>query len=75
MKKSLTSIGIAIAMDLLIINKMGNQIKEKAYELDAVSLIDEFMRICRQKDNVQLKDAQFVKKMHGLYNDARKLGF
>ena len=54
---------------------MGNQIKEKAYELDAVSLIDEFMRICRQKDNVQLKDAQFVKKMHGLYNDARKLGF
>ena len=62
-------------MDLLIINKMGNQIKEKAYELDAVSLIDEFMRICRQKDNVQLKDTQFVKKMHGLYNDARKLGF
>ena len=54
---------------------MGNQIKEKAYELDAVSLIDEFMRICRQKDNVQLKDTQFVKKMHGLYNDARKLGF
>tara|TARA_R110002074_G_C11987195_1_gene612600 strand:+ start:209 stop:436 length:228 start_codon:yes stop_codon:yes gene_type:complete len=75
MKKSLASIGIAIAMGLLIINKMEKQTKEKAYELDAVGLIDEFMRICRQKDNVQLKDTQFVKKMHGLYNNARKLGF
>ena len=54
---------------------MEKQTKEKAYELDAVGLIDEFMRICRQKDNVQLKDTQFVKKMHGLYNNARKLGF
>ena len=51
------------------------QVKIKAYELDAVDLIDEFMRVCRQSDNVQLTDAQFIKKMHRLYNDARKLGF
>ena len=63
-------------MDLLIKNKMEEeQVKIKAYELDAVDLIDEFMHICRQSDNVQLTDIQFVKKMHRLYNDARKLGF
>jgi len=76
MRGFLSSIRIAITMDLLMINRMEKeQVKIKAYELDAVDLIDEFMRVCRQSDNVQLTDAQFIKKMHRLYNDARKLGF
>jgi len=62
-------------MDLLMINEMEKHIQIKAYEIDAVDLIDEFMYVCKQNNNVQLTDAQFIKKMHKLYNDAIKLGF
>ena len=49
-----------------------NPPKLKSEHLDAIHLINRFMRVCR---NTHQTPKQFEKSMHNLYKDARGYGF
>jgi hypothetical protein len=51
---------------------LNSSLELKSEHLDAMHLINKFMRVCR---DTQQTPKQFEKSMHDLYDNARKYGF
>ena len=51
---------------------LNSSLELKSEHLDAMHLINKFMRVCR---DTQQTPKRFEKSMHDLYDDARKYGF
>ena len=51
---------------------LNSSLELKSEHLDAMHLINKFMRVCR---DTQQTPKRFEKSMHDLYDNARKYGF